>query len=105
MKKFKEETQMVVTKEAYLEKMKAKLDEWNAEIDKLKAKAAQSKADLKLEIDKRVEDLEAHRQEITNKMQQMRQASESAWVDLKGGVQRAWEHLDEAVKSASAKFK
>ncbi len=96
---------MVDTKEAYLEKLQAKLKEWNAEIDKLKAKAAQSKADLKLEIDKRVGDLEAHRQEVENKIQQLRQAGESVWTDLKGGVQRAWEHLDEAVKSAAAKFK
>jgi chromosome segregation ATPase len=96
---------MVDTKEAYLEKLQAKLAEWNAEIDKLKAKAAQSKADLKLEIEARIGDLSAHRQEMENKMQQLRQAGEGAWTDLKGGVQSAWDHLDEAFKLAIAKFK
>ena len=96
---------MVDTKEAYLEKLKAKLDEWNAEIDKLKAKAAQSKADAKIEIEKRVGDLETQRQAVENKIQQLVQASGPAWEDLKGGVQSAWNKLDEAVRSATEKFK
>jgi len=96
---------MVESKEAYLEKLKAKMNEWNAEIDKLKAKAAQSKADLKIEIEKRVGDLEPHRREVENKIQQLVQASGPAWEDLKEGVQRAWNKLDEAVKSATEKFK
>jgi uncharacterized coiled-coil DUF342 family protein len=105
MSRKQEETDMFDSKEAYLEKLKAKLDEWNAQIDKLKAKAAQSKADAKIEIEKRVGDLETRRQEVENKIQQLVQASGSAWKDLKGGVQRAWDKLDEAVKSATAKFK
>ncbi|MEJ2069211.1 MAG: hypothetical protein P8X65_02785 [Syntrophobacterales bacterium] len=96
---------MVDTKEAYLEKLKAKLDEWNAQIDKLKAKAAQSKADAKIKIEKRVGDLETHRREVENKIQQLVQASGPAWKDLKGGVQSAWSKLDEAVRSATEKFK
>jgi len=96
---------MVDTKEAYLEKLQAKMGEWNAEIDKLKAKASQSKADLKLEIDQRVKDLEAKRQEAETKAQQLRQAGAGAWEDLKGGVQQAWDILGEAVKSAATKFK
>ena len=96
---------MFDTKEAYLEKLKAKVDEWNAQIDKLKAKAAQSKADAKIEIEKRVGDLETQRQAVENKIQQLVQASGPAWEDLKGGVQSAWNKLDEAVRSATEKFK
>ena len=96
---------MVDTKEAYLEKLKAKLDEWNAQIDKLKAKAAQSKADAKIEIEKHVGDLETRRREVENKIQHLVQASGPAWEDLKGGVQSAWNKLDEAVRSATEKFK
>ncbi|MFP3868752.1 MAG: hypothetical protein ACLFUU_11430 [Desulfobacteraceae bacterium] len=96
---------MVDTKKAYLEKLRAKVDEWNAEINKLKAKAEQAKADTRIEIEKQVGDLEVQRREVEDKMQQLHQAGESAWENLKGGVQRAWENLDQAVKSASAKFK
>ncbi|MFO8090271.1 MAG: hypothetical protein R6U13_10575 [Desulfatiglandaceae bacterium] len=31
-------------RDAYVQQMKARMDEWNAEIDKLKAKADQAKA-------------------------------------------------------------
>jgi chromosome segregation ATPase len=96
---------MVDTKEAYLEKLKAKMAEWNAQIDMLKAKAAQSKADAKIEIEKRVGDLETHRQEVEHKIQQLVQASGPAWEDLKVGVKSAWNKLDEAVRSATEKFK
>ena len=36
-------------KEAYEKKMRAKLDEWGAQIDKLKAKADAAEADVQLE--------------------------------------------------------
>jgi len=96
---------IMASKEAYLEKFKAKLDEWNAEIDKLKAKAAQAKAEAKIELEKRVGDLETRRQEVENKIHQVRQASGEAWENLKGGAQKAWDNLDQAVKSAKEKFK
>ncbi len=96
---------MAGTKEAYLEKLKAKMAEWQAEIDKLKAKAQQSKADAKIELEKRVGDLETRRQEVEKKMQELREASGSAWENIKAGAQRAYDNLDQAVRSAKEKFK
>ncbi|SUZ34033.1 hypothetical protein ROE7235_03814 [Roseibaca ekhonensis] len=37
-------------REQYIEKAKAKLDQWNADIDKFKAKVAESDADAKIEF-------------------------------------------------------
>jgi hypothetical protein len=53
---------MIDTKEAYVEKLQAKLKEWQADIDKLKAKAAQSKADMKIQINEQIGNLEGKSQ-------------------------------------------
>jgi chromosome segregation ATPase len=95
---------MIDNKEAYLEKFQGKLDEWKADIDKLKAKATQAKADLKIEINRRIGDMEGQQQEVEKKIQQLRQASEGAWQEIKVGVQQVWDKLEDAVKSAKSKF-
>ncbi len=92
-------------KDAYVKKMHAKLDEWNAEIDKLKAKADQAEAESRIEYQKQIEDLQDKRREAERKMSQVKKAGEGAWEDLKSGVQDAWDAMDEAVKSARSKFK
>ena len=92
-------------KDAYVKKMHAKLDEWNAEIDKLKAKADQAEAESRIEYQNRIEDLRDKRKEAEKKMSQVKEAGEGAWEDLKSGVQNAWDAMDKAVKSARSKFK
>jgi hypothetical protein len=95
---------MIDTKEAYVEKLQAKLKEWQADIDKLKAKAAQSKADMKIQINEQIGNLESNSQEIQKRLHELGQASGSAWKDIKSGVEQAWGKLDEAVKAAISKF-
>jgi hypothetical protein len=46
-------------RDAYVRKLKAKLDEWNAEIDKLQAKAELAEAEAKIEYEKQLADLRA----------------------------------------------
>ncbi|KHE91831.1 MAG: hypothetical protein K8F52_03055 [Candidatus Scalindua rubra] len=46
-------------KELYQQKKQAQLDEWKAEIDKLKAKASGASADVQLEMNKQSRRLKA----------------------------------------------
>ncbi len=92
-------------KEAYLEKLQAKLEEWTAEIDRLKAKAAGANIDLRNEIDTRVGDLESRRQKVEDRMQQLREFSEKSQKDIMDRLQRAWQDLSYAVQAAKEKFK
>ena len=43
---------MTEKRDAYVQKLKAKMDEWNAEIDKLAAKADQADAETKIKYHK-----------------------------------------------------
>lgn len=92
-------------KEAYEKKLQASLHEWNAEIDKLKAKADKAEADIQIEYYKQIEDLRSKQQEAYEKLNELKKAGEDAWEDLKAGVELAWDSLGEAVKSAASRFK
>jgi hypothetical protein len=56
-------------KEAYAKKVQTQLDEWNAEIDKLKAKAANAEADADVQIEyhKKIEELHSLQKSATSK--------------------------------------
>ena len=93
------------TKEAYIQKLHAKIDEWNADIDRLKAKADQVEANSKIEYQKQIQALKTNRDEIEKKISEISRSSENAWEDLKAGVDLAWEAMSEAIKSATTRFK
>ena len=84
--------------------MHAKIDEWNADIDKLKAKADQVEASSKIEYQKQIEALKSKRSEIEKKVSEISRSGEDAWQDLKAGVDPAWEAMNEAIKSATSRF-
>ncbi|MGA7178595.1 MAG: coiled coil domain-containing protein [Thiobacillaceae bacterium] len=92
-------------RDAYVQKMQAKLDEWNSEIDKLAAKADSAQADAKLKYQEQVEKLKVQRDAARHKLDELAHASESAWEDLRTGVDLAWESISMAVKDAIARFK
>ncbi|MBN1277161.1 MAG: hypothetical protein JXA35_06685 [Deltaproteobacteria bacterium] len=96
---------MTAKRDAYVQKMKAKMDEWNADIDKLEAKAAQAKAESKIEYEKQLEDLRAKRSDMEYKLTELKQAGDSAWEDLKTGIELAWDSFSDSVKSAVSRFK
>jgi hypothetical protein len=91
-------------RDAYVEKLKAKLDEWNAEIDKLQAKADQASAEAEIEMQKNIEELKAQRAEARQKLDDLSRSGSGAWEDLKAGVDKAWHALGESIKSARSRF-
>jgi len=93
------------TKEAYIEKLQAQLNEWSAKTEVLKARAKGAAADVKIEYNKKIEELESKKEEADEKLEELKDAGEDAWESLKGGAQSAWDSLGDAVDSAISKFK
>jgi len=92
-------------KEAYQKKLQAQLDEWNTEIDKLKAKAEKAEADSQLEYYKLIEEFRSKQQAAQQKLDELKGAGEGAWEDLTAGVESAYDSLANAIKSAASRFK
>ena len=91
-------------KQAYVQKLQAQMNDWNAEISKLKAKAEGAEADAQLEYYKQIEELREQQQDAQAKLNELREAGEDAWEDLKAGIDNAWSSLGEAVKTAASRF-
>ncbi|MFO7783880.1 MAG: hypothetical protein ACQET7_13380 [Thermodesulfobacteriota bacterium] len=91
-------------RDAYIQKLRARMDEWNAEIDFLSAKADQAKAETKIEYLKRLEDLRAKRRDLQEKIVEVEQAGESAWEDLKQGLENSWTIFKTSLTKAKSEF-
>ena len=92
-------------KEAYLQKMQAKLDEWDANINALKAKASGASADAQIELNKQVDDLNSERNEMKQKYEALKDASEDAWEDIRNGAESAWDRVTLSFNNAIDRFK
>lgn len=93
------------SREEYVRKMQAKLEEWNAEIDTLAARASEVTAEFKHEYSEQIEALKAKQAVARQKMEELQQSGESAWVDLKAGIELAKTAMGEAIDSARSRFK
>jgi hypothetical protein len=92
-------------KKAYEQKLQAQLDEWSAQIAKLKTKADGAEADAQLEYYKKIEGLRSMQETAANKLTELKDAGEDAWDDLKAGIDSTSDSLDNALKSAASRFK
>ena len=96
------------TKDLYLKKMKAKFDElnykWNLERNKLEAKAQHAKAEVKKKFEEKLKTLHEQREKMNQRLDQIDNASEEAWKDIKEGADSAWKSLNEAIKRAQSHF-
>jgi DNA repair exonuclease SbcCD ATPase subunit len=95
---------MATTRDAYVQKIKAKLDEWNAEIDKLEAQARQKEADTQRHLQERIDLVKAKRETAEKKLDELRQAGSDAWQDLKAGLELAADAVGDALRSARSRF-
>lgn len=91
-------------REAYEKKVKAQLEEWNAEIKQLQARAEKSNADLRAQLNSERSDLEKRMEAAKDTYQRLCTASEDAWADMKVGAEQVFAATLNAVSSAVSRF-
>ena len=92
-------------KELYRQKHQAQLDEWKAEVARLRARAAGAKADAQIEMNKHLKDLDHRVHEGGAKLAELAAAGEEAWDAARKNVETTWDALKAGVTAAAAKFK
>jgi len=92
------------TKEDFQSNLRARINELEAEIAKLREQGRDLKDETKSSWDSIVADLETKREAARVKLDEIGQSSEEAWRDIRKGAQSAWEDLDKAFQEASNKF-
>lgn len=91
-------------RDQYVKKMKAQLDEWNAEIEKLQAKAEKAEANARIEYDSQLRDLRKMRNDAQSKLSELQKAGDEAWDRLKEGFEGSWQSFQTAVNDARDAF-
>ena len=93
------------SRDDYLDEFKAKLDEWNAEIDKLESNARQAQAEAKAQYDEQLEALRVMRDDAQTKFSEMQNTTAEAWDVMLQGTEKAWETWANAFAEARSKFR
>lgn len=96
---------MIAKRKAFLEKLEAELEEWNAQLAILMAKAGKARAEGIFEYDKLVEALREKQDEARMTLQELKSSGDEAWEDLKTGAEKAWAELKISFEKAASKFK
>jgi chromosome segregation ATPase len=91
-------------KHEYQQKVKAELEKVNARIDQYQAKAREAKADTAAHYHDNLEQLIAKRDAAQSKLDELQQASGEAWEEVQKGFENAWNELSVAFQNATSTF-
>ena len=91
-------------RQAYEQKMDARLAKWDAQMQALKARAREAGADVKAEIGEELHALEERSKAAKKKLRAFREASGDAWQDLKEGLDESWQALDRSLQEARKRY-
>ena len=89
----------------YIDKMAARLREWDTEVQKLEAKAETAKTDMKASYNQQINELRLKKEEAQQKLKKIQDAGEDAWEELKDGAEKSWKIFEDSLKNAWGKFK
>jgi len=87
-----------MSKEAYQQKLEAKLAEQQANLDRAKAQLKDKAADARLEAEQHIGLLEAKIATAKDHIGKLADASEDAWEELKDDIERAWDDVSATAK-------
>ena len=93
-----------MNRDAYVQKMKDQLDQWNAEAAKWEAKAKEAQATMKAEYEKQLNQLNSRRDEAMYQLKLLQGASTDAWQDMMKGTDQAVKSMQEAFNRARTHF-
>ena len=81
------------SKETYQQKIQEQLDEWRADIDRLREKAKNASAETKLKYQENIDKLELKMDEGKSKLKDLKESSAEAWDAVKDGADSIWDTM------------
>jgi len=95
----------MVNRDEYIEKLKAQLDQWNAETAKWEAQTKAAQAGMRAEFEKQLAAFRQRRDQAIEQLRKVQSASGDAWMELARGADEAWAKMSEAFEKAHSQFK
>lgn len=91
-------------RDEYIGKLKAQLEEWNAQTAQWEVKAREAQENFRADYEKQLEAFRRHRDEALEQMRRVQSATGDAWVELAKGADEAWSKMREAFEKARTHF-
>ena len=92
-------------RDLYLEKFSAQIEQYSATLSRMRGKAKEVNADVKLEYLSQLEKLERTMDSLKDKHEQLKKSSQNSWEDMKKGTENAWDELKESISKATEHLK
>jgi hypothetical protein len=84
-------------RDEYVEKMKARLDEWNDEIDKLEEKLAEAGGVTKERLEPYLAKARESRDRVVSKLGELKEAGEASFESTRDEVEHVWKTFKQSV--------
>ena len=94
----------MMNRDEYVQKLKAQLDQWNAEVTKWEARAKAAQDSVKAGYEQQLTVYRSRRDEGVAQLQRLQAASGQAWSEMTKGVDGAWQAMREAFERARSQF-
>jgi ElaB/YqjD/DUF883 family membrane-anchored ribosome-binding protein len=91
-------------KEDYQKKIETQLKEWTAKISELMGKAEQATADVKDKMMKDIKELVGRKDEIQQKLNEIKSAGAEKWESIKASAEKGMEDLKKTWESFKARY-
>jgi len=75
----------------YISSMKAKLDDLDQQIDKLEHRGEEVETSIKQEFNEQLDELRQRRAQASDKLNEIRNASEQEWQKLQDQLEHTWD--------------
>lgn len=92
-------------KDELVNEIKAQIDKWSIEIERLEKKIEKAKPDIKVEQEEQLSLLRNKYYDAKQKLLDVQNSSEEAWDDIKEGIEDSWKSIQSAFSKALSRFK
>jgi chromosome segregation ATPase len=92
-------------KENYRQRFESQLDEWRADIDRLREKARYATAETKLKYQESIDRLELRMNEGRSKLKDLKESRGEVWEVVKDGADSIWDTMKATFAEVKEKLK
>jgi predicted secreted protein len=92
------------SRDAYVEKLRAQIDEWNREISRLEAEAEKAGGEERIRYERHIRDLREMRGKAQLRLTEIQDAGEDAWKELQEDVGDVWKTFKETLARTKSEF-
>ncbi|MGY6587967.1 MAG: sll1863 family stress response protein [Wenzhouxiangella sp.] len=92
-------------REQFIESLKGRLDDLNSEMEKLEKKAEDASGKVEQRLEEQLADMREKRDQMRNKLAEVRAASEAQFERLKLEAEHAWKAFQNSVNYFRSHFK